>query len=212
MKKGTTAIALALSATLALSLAGCKSKQPMLTPTTPSETTTSDTATAKTQYPLTIGSTKILLGETKLQALYDAGYTIEAPADPQTGSAADGQTNELAGDQEINANQSIENCYVMKDGVKQAEVNVLGGQEKGSLSDATIMSFLMDRAIAEPTEVITFDDIDLNELTMDAFTNAVDGEATLYGTETAIYQQDGWDMDAQWDESGALTSIRVSID
>ena len=211
--KRNTVMALALSTALALGLAGCNNTQSVPAATKTAESTSADTANnVKAMYPVTLGETEILMGETKLQALYDAGYTIEAPVDPQEGTTTDGEYGALAGDQEIAAKQSIQNCYVMKDGAKQAEVDVLGGQSKGPLSDAVITGFLRDQSMTDSTESIAFADIDLADLTMEAFVEAVDGDVTQYGTTVAVYQQGDWNMDVQWDESGELASIRVSVE
>ena len=66
--------------------------------------------------------------------------------------------------------------------------------------------------MTDSTESIAFADIDLADLTMEAFVEAVDGDVTQYGTTVAVYQQGDWNMDVQWDESGELASIRVSVE
>ena len=206
MKKAKTILAFALSAVLALSLFGCKGKTPV-----PVKKDDDAVKTAE-NYPVKIGTTEIVLGSTTMQALYDAGYTIEAPESDANGQLIEGVTGKFEPDYEWKANESYEGFWVVKDGVKQAEVDVKSGNTKCTLADTKIIGFSVDYSADQPTETITFAGIDLNDLTMDAFAEAVDGSVDKEANTGTGHLENGFSANVYWGKNGAVEAFDIGID
>lgn len=191
-KKSKDAATLLLCVALALGLAGCGQK---------AEVPQDDAQ----RYSLQIGSAQIVPGQTKIKELYKKGFTVEGPEGDADRSAEESWTAPISKDVMLSANCRYKKAYLIKDGVKQARIDV-STAAACPLYEAVISAIYVDLT-AEPTETITFAGIELTALTQDAFTKAIDDLVALDGTAAATYMGAGFDVDARWNESGELTSI-----
>lgn len=140
-------------------------------------------------YPVGLDGTEILVGETKMSALYDAGYTIEAlNATTRIGRIP------MEPSMELEANSIYTGILVLKDEVTVAIISVATDKKAVPASDALIGGIQVSAELDHPLDTITLDGVKLLEMTTDTFQEHVSGckvredstSAYLYGTNYSV--------------------------
>lgn len=152
-----------------------------------------------------IGEIEVVPGETALGSLLDNGFSAEVQMGTAEEGTADWKTTPVSSGMSLTENTIYRNIYLMKDGVKQARVDVSTGAA-GTLSDAVISCVTFSLNV-KPTEYITFGGIALSVLTQDAFTGLFTEPVILDGSTGAVYSGTQYSAEARWDDSGALLSL-----
>ena len=193
MKNGKKGFAIILCSALCVFLAACgagSSDQP-------------DRA-----YPVKIGDAEIIVGQTQLSALYDIGCSVEVTV----GGAEEGseywRTAMLSQDMVLAEKSIYTDFYIIKDGVKQAAVDVTI-DEPSTLADATISDIRLNTSIS-PTEYITFDGVALADLTQMAFLNTVAESVAAEGEKAAAYIGENYTVKASWNDDGSLATLEMA--
>lgn len=189
-------LALLLCAALALALTGCKTRE---------EPQATEEKKQIRRDVISMDGVELVPGETALSALYDIGFTVETAI----GGAAEGtpewRTAPFSKDMVLAADTTYQDFYLMKDGVKQARVDVSIG-EACPLYDAVISAVYVDLSVT-PTAEMTFGGVELDELTQQTFAGLFDGPVALDGAAAATYLGEAFEVDAQWNTSGELTKL-----
>ena len=152
-----------------------------------------------------IGEIEVVPSETPLGSLLDKGFSAEVQLGTAEEGSADWKTTPVSSGMTLTENTIYRNIYLMKDGVKQARVDVSTG-EACPLYDAVISAVYLDLS-ATPTAEMTFGGVGLNELTQQTFAGLFDGPVALDGTAAATYLGEAFEVDAQWNTSGELTKL-----
>lgn len=153
---------------------------------------------------------EIVPGETTIGSLYDVGFTVEVPLGDAEESAPEWRTVPFSKDMVLAENSQYKDFYVMKDGVKQARLDVTT-ENACTLYNAVITSVYVDLSVT-PTAKITLGGIELDKLTQRTFSDLFDNSVELDGAASATYPGDIFSVKAQWDVDGKLTKISSVTD
>lgn len=102
---------------------------------------------------------------------------------------------------------TYENFYIMKDGIKQASVNVTT-KKAVPLKEAIIGELEIDTSV-QPTEDITFDGIALSDLTQEKFLQKVADSVTEQDKAAASYSGNKYSVSATWNEDGSIATLQM---
>lgn len=163
MKKMVKQLAtLVVGLALCLSLAACSSSKDVV-------------------YPVTLDGTEIIVGETTLSTLYDAGYTIVAlNIGTKMGSA------ELEASFELDANSYFTGLYVKKGDVKMATLAIVTDSKAVPASEAVIGTVKVNSELDHPMDKATFDGVTISELTAETTKEHVP-DGTIRDDGSAVY-------------------------
>ncbi|RGY96644.1 hypothetical protein [Clostridium sp. AM58-1XD] len=176
-----------------LLLAGCSSKKAETEP----ETDPADQA-----YPITIGDTEIVVGETSVGTLLDAGFMI-------TVSDMDSQKNitvyEIDPAQELEANSYYTGGTLRKDDIIYGNISIIT-VEAGPMGDAVVARLELDGYDFDKSAV-KFAGVPLNELTNEKVQEVAEG---LTGDEyMQFYKGDEYEVFFGFDTEGGLTKVSM---
>lgn len=132
-------------------------------------------------YAVGLDGTEIMVGETTLSALYDAGYTIEA-LDQVTRIG----TIPLEASYELEAKSYYSGILLYKNDTKVAMLSVATDKKAVPASEAVIAEVKVGSALKHPLDSVTFDGVSLLELSTDAFKEHVSG-STVRDDGTSAY-------------------------
>lgn len=159
-------------------------------------------------YPVKIGDAEIIVGQTQLSALYDIGCSVEVTVGDAEEDSEYWRTAMLSQDMVLAEKSIYTDFYIIKDGVKQAAVDVTI-DEPSTLADATISDIRLNTSI-KPTEYITFDGVALSDLTQMAFLNTVADSVAAEGEKTAAYTGENYTVKASWNDDGSLATLEMA--
>lgn len=120
-------------------------------------------------YSITIDGTDIIVGETTLDALYEAGYSILNPRGEFS------NLEEIAADCELEANAAFNQLYVRKDNINFAELTIITGEAEAPASEAVIARVVV--CGSDEISKISFNGVAVDDLTIEML------EAYLPGAE-----------------------------
>ena len=180
---------LVLIVILGLSLASCGRKVP----------------SKESGHVLTVGSTQIVLAETPLSELCDAGYTVAVANRDENGKYT---TVNIATDIKLSADSVYYGFYIMKDGQHQLTVDVVTDKENVLLSDASI-SAVSVYADNESVSNVQFDGIPLTELTESKFLELVPEGSVDKEIREGTYKDDQINITCRWSADGALEQLSL---
>lgn len=146
--------------------------------------TACDSVASDKAYPLGLDGTEILVGETTLSALYDAGYTIMA-----LDSASSGRF-ELEPSYQLEKDSYYSGLFIEKDDKTLAMLQVVTDSKEVPASEAVIAFLSFAGYNDEPldTDMITFDGVVLTDLNAEVFMEHVPGgEAREDGSGAYFY-------------------------
>ncbi|MFR8664256.1 MAG: hypothetical protein ACLVEL_01765 [Ruthenibacterium sp.] len=151
-------------------------------------------------YPVSFGGVNITVGETTVEALLDAGYTIRALDE-------NGVMGDVDATAQLNANSYYSGLYLAKDGVNCAGLEVTA-DEAVPLSGGTIARVYVAAADGHTLEGVTFDGVALSGLTPDVLTQHVEGCGQK---ESGVYELAGRDYTVRAGyENGQLVLLEMS--
>lgn len=154
--------ALVVGIALSLSLAACSSSKDVV-------------------YPVTLDGTEIIVGETTLSTLYDAGYTIMAlNIGTKMGST------ELDASFELDANSYFTGLYAKKGDVKMATLAIVTDSKAVPASEAVIGTVKVNSELDHPMDKATFDGVTISELTAETTKEHVP-DSTIRDDGSAAY-------------------------
>ena len=180
---------LVLIVILGLSLAACGRKVP----------------SEESGHVLTVGPTQIVLAETPLSELCDAGYTVAVANRDENGKYT---TVNIATDIKLSADSVYYGFYIMKDGQHQLTVDVVTDKENVLLSDASI-SAVSVYADNESVSNVKFDGIPLTELTESKFLELVPEGSVDKEIREGTYKDDQINITCRWSADGALEQLSL---
>lgn len=158
-------------------------------------------------YPITLGSAEIIVGKTQVGALYDIGCQVAITVGGSIAGATNWATSVLSQDMTLGKKTTYENFYIMKDGIKQASVNVTT-KKAVPLKEAVIGELEIDTSV-QPTEDITFDGIALSDLTQEKFLQKVADSVAEQDKDAASYSGKKYSVSATWNEDGSIATLQM---
>lgn len=135
-------MAVAFILAICFPMSGCSSNKSMETP-----------------YLITIDGTDIIVGETTLNTLYEAGYSILNPR----GDFSD--LEEVNADYELEANAAFNQLYVRKDDVNFAELTIITGEADAPASEAVIARVIV--CGSDEISKVSFSGVAVSNLTVE---------------------------------------------
>lgn len=187
MKKWTKSLAaLMMSGLLCVSLAACSSSG-------------GDKA-----YPVGLDGTEIIVGETTLSALYDAGYAIES-----LNQVTHIGRIPVEASFELEANSFYSGIIVLKDDVSVAMLSIVTDKKAVTASEAVIASVTIGSELHNPLDSVTFDGVSLPELTAETFKEHVSGSKVRDDGTSAYFSGKKYSARANY-ENGAPVKLEVS--
>lgn len=158
-------------------------------------------------YPITLGSAEIIVGKTQVGALYDIGCQVAITVGGSIAGTTNWATSVLSQDMTLGKKTTYENFYIMKDGIKQASVNITT-KKAVSLKEAVIGELEIDTSV-QPTEDITFDGIALSDLTQEKFLQKVADSVTEQDKAAVGYSGKKYSVSATWNEDGSIATLQM---
>lgn len=152
---------------------------------------------------LTIGATQIVVEETPVSTLYDAGYTFAVTT---RGGNGENTSTTVAGDTQLGADSVYYGFAVMKDDERQMVVDVVTDDEEVTLADAKISAVTVygdDVSVSN----MTFDGVLLTDLTEEKFGELVP-ESDM-GEHSASYRGGDYSLVCKWKDSGELEQLQM---
>ena len=150
---------------------------------------------------------EIIVGKTQVGALYDIGCQVAITVGGSIAGTTNWTTSVLSQDMTLGKKTTSENFYIMKDGIKQASVNVTT-KKAVPLKEAVIGELEIDTSV-QPTEDITFDGIALSDLTQEKFLQKVADSVTEQDKAAASYSGNKYSVSATWNEDGSIATLQM---
>lgn len=154
-------------------------------------------------YPVGLNGTEIMVGETTLSVLYDAGYTTEA-LNTQTRIG----TIPIEPTDELEANSYYSSIKLLKDDVSVATITLVTDKEAVPASESVIGGIKIDSGLSQPLDTVTFDGVALTDLTIETFQEHVPGSKVNDDSTSTYHSGKNYSIDVNY-ENGAPVSLEV---
>lgn len=111
-------------------------------------------------YPITMEGTEVIVGETTVGTLIDAGFTIR--------EISYSDDNEITGDTMLEKNSYYTGYYVDKDDTEYCSIAIVTDNKDIPIAEAIIAKVQIDSELSHFIDNTTFDGVKLPDLTIDA--------------------------------------------
>lgn len=147
-------------------------------------------------YPITVDGTDILVGETTISTLIDAGFTIR--------ELSYSDDNEITGDTMLEKNSYYSGLYAYKEDIKYCTIEIVTDKKDVPLAEAVIAKVIIKDDLSHTIGDSMFDGVKLTEMTVETAQEHIEGSKLSEDNLSVSLSGSKYFVSIHFDENGFL--------